>query len=103
MKRKRSQTPSKATSATLDKTLRQLTISQSLSKKHKIDENICQVIIQGYQQHQEQQRTEKHQCSPIKKTSDDDLPDYLKVSNRIFRQMLTSSLEDTRQQVLMQS
>ncbi|CAF1331705.1 unnamed protein product [Rotaria sordida] len=41
-----------------------------------------------------EQTIEQKPYLPLKEKSRNDLPDYLKVSNRIFRQMLISSLED---------
>ncbi|CAF4817519.1 unnamed protein product, partial [Rotaria sp. Silwood2] len=91
MKRKRRDISSQPASNTIDKSLSQLTISQPSPKKQKmINNEIEQVTTNGISK-KENSKSKKQ----INHNNDDSyIPDYLKVSNRIFRQMLISSLED---------
>ena len=56
-----------------------LSISESSRKKQKNNDNDHIVDEVG------EESTEANQCSSSKKKSNDNLPDYLKVSNRIFK------------------
>ncbi|CAF3379014.1 unnamed protein product [Rotaria sp. Silwood2] len=93
IKRKRIEKSSKQSSNTIDKSLSQLSISQPSPKKQKTINNhvdqIEQVTTNGISK-KENSKSKKQ----INHNNDDSyIPDYLKVSNRIFRQMLISSLE----------
>ncbi|CAF1384354.1 unnamed protein product [Rotaria sordida] len=90
IKRKRNETSSN----TIDKSLSQLSISQPSPKKQKMANNeIEQVITNGTSEtkHSKSKKQINHN------NGDSYIPDYLKVSNRIFKKMLINSLEGAKE------
>ena len=95
IKRKRNETTTITTTKslnTIDKRMSQLSMSQPLQKKQKMTSN------QVDQNEQATVTTSRSQLSKSKNKQQqfndkDYIPDYLKVSNRIFKQMLISSFE----------
>ncbi|CAF3932390.1 unnamed protein product, partial [Rotaria sordida] len=89
IKRKRNETSSN----TIDKSVSQLSISQPSPKKQKMANNeIEQVITNGTSEtkHSKSKKQINHN------NGDSYIPDYLKVSNRIFKKMLINSLEGAK-------
>ena len=71
----------------MQQSISHLSISESSRKKQKNNDNDHIVDEVG------EEATEENQCYSSKKKSNDNLPDYLKVSNRIFKKMLIGALE----------
>ncbi|CAF3806083.1 unnamed protein product, partial [Rotaria sordida] len=94
IKRKRNDTPTKTASTTIDKSLSQLSISQPSSKKQKMVNNEIEPITTNGTSEKQRSKSKKETKH---KNDSSYIPNYLKVSNRIFKKMLISSLEDAKE------
>ncbi|CAF4617149.1 unnamed protein product [Rotaria sp. Silwood2] len=93
IKRKRNEKSSKQSSSTIDKSLSQLSISQPSPKKQKTINNQVNQIEQVTTNGTSRKENSKSKKQIDHSNDNSSIPDYLKVSNRIFRQMLIGSLE----------
>ncbi|CAF4730519.1 unnamed protein product, partial [Rotaria sp. Silwood1] len=93
IKRKRRDTSSKPSLNTIDNTLSQLSISQPSPKKPKIVTNEIEQVTTNGRSETQRSKSKKQ----INRNNDASyIPDYLKVSNRIFKKMLINSLEGAK-------
>ncbi|CAF3955131.1 unnamed protein product [Rotaria sp. Silwood1] len=93
-KRKRRDISSQPPSNTIHESLSQLTISPPSAKKQKMINNEVQQITTNGKSEKKSSKCKKQNNHNNKDSSY--VPDYLKVSNRIFKQMLISSLDGAK-------
>ncbi|CAF1533336.1 unnamed protein product [Rotaria sp. Silwood1] len=93
-KRKKRDISSQPPSNTIHESLSQLTISPPSSKKQKMINNEVQHIITNGKSEKKSSKCKKQNNHNNNESSY--IPDYLKVSNRIFKKMLISSLDDAK-------
>ena len=84
----------KTSSTTTYKSLSQLSISQPSSKKQKMVNNEIEPITTNGTSETQRSKSKKETKH---KNDSSYIPNYLKVSNRIFKKMLISSLEGTKE------
>ncbi|CAF2938974.1 unnamed protein product [Rotaria sp. Silwood2] len=92
IKRERNEISTKAPSNTIDKSLSQLSLSQPSPKKQKTINNQVDQIEQVTTNGTSNKKNSKSKKQINHNNDDSYMPDYLKVKNRIFTQMLISSL-----------